>query len=402
MNKTAPLLLAATIGLTTAVADETRNFGLELLQQTAKAQQGNICISPYSAAGTLRLLEPGAAHETLAQIKTLLSGTSGLQTLAEKTTLSLETANRIYVDSQLPLNAAYKAAVPKGAATSIDFQNNPGAARATIHQWISQVTHQRIENILPSGSIVQNTRLVAVNAVCFKNKWEMEFLADNTKPEAFTLTDGTVKQVPMMHHSFRFPCSKTEAYSAIELPYRPDDKALENRTKAKKPWTEGSMIAILPPEGVPVDEFVRKLDAAKLAEIRLDLDKSRTGKNKPVVALSLPKFKYTMDIDMQQTLIALGMKDAFTPNADFSGIASDKTPLQLSAVYQKCLISVDEEGTEAAAATAAVAFWEGGPVEMKTDHPLVLRFDRPFVWIVVADRDAPSSTPLFMGIVREP
>lgn len=402
MNKTAPLLLAATIGLTTAVADETRNFGLELLQQTAKAQQGNICISPYSAAGTLRLLEPGAANETLAQIKTLLSGTSGLQTLAEKTTLALETANRIYVDSQLPLNAAYKAAVPKGAVTSIDFRNNPGAARDTINQWISQVTHQRIENILPSGSIVQNTLLVAVNAVCFKNKWEMEFLPDHTKPEAFTLTDGTVKQVPMMHHSFRFSCSKTEAYSAIELPYRPDDKALENRTKAKKPWTEGSMIAILPPEGVSVDEFVRKLDAAKLAEIRLDLDKSRTGKNKPVVALSLPKFKYTMDIDMQQTLIALGMKDAFTPNADFSGIASDKTPLQLSAVYQKCLISVDEEGTEAAAATAAVAFFGGGLFEMKTDHPLVLRFDRPFVWIVVADRDDPTCTPLFMGIVREP
>ncbi|OCA04132.1 hypothetical protein AC781_00065 [Akkermansia glycaniphila] len=230
----------------------------------------------------------------------------------------------------------------------------------------------------------------------------MEFLPDNTKPEAFTLTDGTVKQVPMMHHSFRFTCSKTEAYSAIELPYMPDDKAIENREKVKKPWTKGSMIAILPPEGVSVDEFVSKLDASKLTEIRRHLNKTRIESKRPVVALALPKFKYTMDIDMRQTLIALGMKNAFTPNADFSGISSDKTPLQLSAAYQKCLISVDEEGTEAAAATAAVAFWGDGPVEMRTDHPLVLRFDRPFVWIVVADRDEPTCTPLFMGIVREP
>lgn len=388
------LLICSMMGLGTAFASDGQKFDIDLLQQVSKTAKGNVCISPYSAASCLSLLTPGAGGNTLKQMQAVLGDTSGLAAIPTITELSLETANRVYINTDFPIAPAYAAALPKDSVVNIDFSGQPDPSRITINKWVEGVTHDRIKDLLPPNSINPMTRLVAVNAIYMKDKWMSPFKAAQTTNRDFKRDNGAVKQVPTMFQSSILPCVVTKEYSAISLDYRPGEgKNIEGKTI-------GAMIAILPPEGVSVDDFVRSLTPDSLANIRKSLNNARnTEGEKPTVELFMPKFKFEADSDLSEPLKNMGMDDAFGENADFSKMTTTKMPLYVSAVYQKCFVAVDEDGTEAAAATAAVMMMRSAMVPKER---ISFALDRPFVWMIVPDRDSTDSPALFMGIVREP
>ncbi len=388
------LFICSMMGLGTALASDAQKFDIALLQQVSKTAKGNVCVSPYSAASCLSLLTPGAGGNTLKQMQAVLGDTSGLAAVPSVTGLSLETANRVYINTDFPIAPAYAAALPKDSVVNIDFSSQPDPSRLTINKWVEGVTHDRIKDLLPPNSITQMTRLVAVNAIYMKDKWMSPFKANQTSTRDFKLENGTVKQVPTMFQTASFPCVVTKEYSAISLDYRPGEGKERDKT------TIGTMVAILPPEGVAIDDFVRSLTPDGLANILKSLSNSRkTEWEKPDVELFMPKFKFEADSDLSDPLKNMGMTDAFDGNADFSKMTTTKMPLYVSAVYQKCFVAVDEDGTEAAAATAAVLMARSAPMPVER-----IRFslDRPFVWMILPSQEAATAPALFMGIVREP
>lgn len=387
------LFICSMMGLGTAMASDDQKFDLDLLQQVSKTAKGNVCVSPYSAASCLSLLTPGAGGNTLKQMQAVLGDTSGLAAIPTITELSLETANRIYINTDFPIAPAYAAALPKDSVVNIDFSEQPDPSRLTINKWVEGITHDRIKDLLPPNSITPMTRLVAVNAIYMKDKWMSPFKSNQTTNRDFKRENGPVKQVPTMFQSAILPCVVTKEYSAISLDYRPSGKPHDKATI-------GAMIAILPPEGVSVDDFVRSLTPDALANIRKSLNNARNNEGeKPTVELFMPKFKFEADSDLSDPLKNMGMADAFDGNADFSKMTTTKMPLYVSAVYQKCFVAVDEDGTEAAAATAAVLMARSAPMPVER---ISFALDRPFVWMIVSDRDSTVSPALFMGIVREP
>jgi len=223
---------------------------------------------------------------------------------------------------------------------------------------------------MPPGSVDPSTRMVLANAVYFKAAWQEAFGEKMTSDEPFTLLDGSQVQVPTMQPDGGIPVrvGSGDGYQAVALPYKGE---------------LAEMVIILPDQG-GFESVESTLDAAKFAAILEELGPSH-------LTLYLPRFEFTVDFDLKQVLSAMGMPLAFDEfNADFSNI----TKVERLYVYQalhKAYVLVNEEGTEAAAATI---FGEA-PVSL----PQELRIDRPFIFII---RDVPTGTILFVGRVLNP
>jgi serpin B len=214
------------------------------------------------------------------------------------------------------------------------------------------------------------TRLVLTNAIYFNAAWEYPFEEDATYSGAFYLLDGGEVTVPMMTQMESFKYTEGDGYQAVELPY--DGREL-------------SMVILLPGEG-HFGAFESSLDADLVAAIIEDLESGE-------VALTMPKFEFESEFGLKQTLAAMGMPIAFTGEADFSGMTGSRE-LSIAEVIHKAFVSVDEAGTEAAAATAVVmelTAMPGEPVEVTIDHP--------FIFLI---RDIETGTILFIGRVVDP
>jgi serpin B len=250
----------------------------------------------------------------------------------------------------------------------LDFMADPEAARATINAWVSAETADRIRDLLQPGTILPTTRLVLTNAIYFSAAWAEPFPKTATREGDFHLLDGSVVKAPLMSHRADFGYAAGDGYEAVELLY--DGKEL-------------SMVVLLPAEG-RFEEFEASLDAPKLTGILAALLPRD-------IQLTMPRFSSESELGLVETLRALGMSDAFTPGvADFSGIDGTRD-LFISGVVHKAFVSVDEDGTEAAAATAVII----GIVSV----PQPVRADRPFIFLV---RDIPTGAILFLGRVLSP
>jgi serpin B len=254
----------------------------------------------------------------------------------------------------------------------LDFKAAPEPSRATINAAIAQQTHDKITDLLPNGSIDTDTRMVLANAIYFNAKWAAPFEKENTRDGTFTPEQGSPVTVPMMTHQANYAYLAGQGFQAIGLPYRGGV----------------SMLAILP-------------DAGQLAAFEAGLDEARLqsivdGLANRQVLLTMPKFEYHSDsISLRDQLIALGMADAFDPDAaDFSGM-DGKRDLFIGNGFHKAMVRVDEEGTEAAAATAV----NMQATSALIDPPLTLALDRPFVYLI---RDDATGALLFMGRVANP
>jgi serpin B len=360
-------------------------FALDLYQALKTGEPGNFLYSPYCLSLALAMAYAGARGETEKQMADVLHFTLGqAKTHQGFNYLGLELARRPKATAadDFKLNIANAAwgqnedkflktyldtlAVNYGAGLrTADFNRAPEEARQSINRWVSDETAGKIPELISDVNDIDGATLVLTNAIYFNAKWAYPFNPANTDGGAFTLLDGTAVTVPMMQQTMAFNYLENPDYQAIELPYKDQ---------------ESSMVVLLPREG-RYSEFENSLNAEKVAEIIAALERK-------TVRVSMPKFSYSSGYKLNQTLIDMGMPAAFG-GADFSGI-SGGSDLFISNVGHKTIISVDERGTEAAAA-AYVAILGIPNIEFT--------MDRPFIFLI---RDNPTGTILFAGRVMNP
>ncbi len=255
----------------------------------------------------------------------------------------------------------------------LDFINEPDESRITINDWVSEQTEERINDLIAPGGVTPLTRLVLTNAIYFNAAWESQFFEEATTDLPFYLLDGGSVTVPMMRQTESFGYMEGDDYQAVELPY--DGEEL-------------SMVILLLAEG-KFTEFENNLDYQQADRIIGNLKDKR-------VRLTMPKFEFESDFSLKQVLSALGMAEAFSGSADFSGMTGNND-LFIGDVVHKAFVSVDENGTEAAAATAVMMVTSApGP---KPEEPVTVTIDRPFIFLI---RDIETGAILFIGRVVNP
>ena len=256
----------------------------------------------------------------------------------------------------------------------LDFISAPEESRITINNWVSDQTEGRIEDLIPQGLINALTRLVLTNAIYFNAAWQYPFPEDMTEDSPFYLLDGGEVIVPMMRQAESFGYAEGDVYQAVQLLY--DGGELPG---------ELSMVILLPRAG-HFEAFEGSLDAQQVDGIIGSLEYRQ-------VTLAMPKFEFESEFSLRETLSAMGMPIAFSGGADFSGMTGNRD-LFIAEVIHKAFVSVDEAGTEAAAATAVVMELTAVPGE-----PVEVTIDRPFIFLI---RDIETGAILFVGRVVNP
>jgi serpin B len=370
-------------------------FAFDLYQVLGEGE-GNLFFSPYSISLALAMTYAGARGETERQMANTLHLVLPQDRLHPAfNRLDLELARRgegaegkdgegfrLHIVNATWGQEGYEflpefldvLAENYGAGLRIlDFASAPEKSRVIINDWVSEETENRIEDLIPQGAIDGTTRLVLTNAIYFNAAWHEPFGESATHDEPFYLLNGEMVDVPMMHQTAEFGYAAGQGYQAVELPY--DGREL-------------SMVILLPDEG-GFGSFEESLDADVVGQAVAKL-----GRRK--IILTMPKFEFESDFSLSEVLKTLGMPDAFSGAADFSGM-TDGRDLFISDVIHKAFVSVDEEGTEAAAATAVIMAELAAPVE--EEEPLEVTIDRPFVFLI---RDIETGAILFVGRTVNP
>jgi serpin B len=383
-------------------AKAANDFTTRLYAKVRRAP-GNVMISGTSVRQALGIVTLGAAKDTEREMATALafpterarrSAVAIAETLAweeARGSAELKLANRIWIEQSFTVKpdftAAANAAFGAGVA-SVDFAHGSDAARRTINTWASDATAHKIDNLLAEGAVDPRTRLVIANALYFKARWSSTFPANATKTEPFTgfaasgasaanAGNGAKTDVSMMHETSMHRFARTASARVLEMRY--DGSQL-------------SMLLVLPDDPAPaaLAKLEESLSGDTFASWTSALQSSR-------VNVSLPRFKFEAGGPLEPALQELGMRTAFGAKADFSGIAepANGERLQITRVVQRTYVSVDENGTEAAAATGAgmsVTAAVLGPIaDFKADHPFLF-----FVY------DASRGRILFAGRVTAP
>ncbi|XP_007901251.1 leukocyte elastase inhibitor isoform X2 [Callorhinchus milii] len=330
------------------------NFTLELFKKLNGNKNGNVFFSPLSVSAALGMVYLGAKGNTATQMGRVLHfsetddihcGFQALQDAFNKpnSTYLLTVANQLYVDKTYNLLPEFVASIRKLYQTDlepVDFIKATEEARKQINSWIETKTNGKIQNLLDEGSIDDLTRLVLVNAIYFKGNWMTQFQKANTIERPFRITQNETKPMQMMHCRKRFniTCIKEIQCKILELPY------MNN---------ELSMIVLLPEDIRDNSTGLEQLEKGLTLDTLMDWT-SPERMHMVEVAVALPKFKLEDQFDLESTLSDMGMRDAFDDTlADFSGM-TEKNDLVLSKVVHKAYVEINEEGTEAAAATAVV------------------------------------------------
>ena len=365
------------------VVSSNNQFALELYSELSKTEQGNVFFSPYSLFSTLAILYEGAYDETAQQIKELLylpeadilrPNYAHLFNLINKPNKAYElnTTNALWLDENFPVKEEYIDIVTSyyGADVfNLNISGDPEGARQTINSYIEEKTNGRIKDTLPPNSLNHNTVFVVTNTIYFKGKWLIEFDKSDTTEEDFFVTPDQVIKVNMMHiYDEQFNYGESEEAQILELPYK--GEAL-------------SMLIILPFESL---SDIEPLTYEKLNELIASMGEA-------TLSVHIPKFKFTTRYELKKTFISLGMQAPFDlASANFSNISPVGSNLYITEIYHKAFIRVDEEGTEAAASSAAV----GGCTKAVT---IEFRADHPFIFII---QHKETGTILFMGKVTNP
>jgi serpin B len=368
------------------------------LYQKIKDGQGNMLFSPYSISQALAMVYAGARETTAQQMADALYFTLGqdrLNPAFNSLALDLEKRSSLPISSEseevgFQLNVANAiwgqkgyAFLPEyldllaqnyGAGLQVaDFAKAPDAAVREINRWVSQATNERIPQILEA--LDPDTRLVLANAVYFNALWEKQFDEKATKTEPFYLLDGQAKDAPLMRQTEHFMYTEGEAYQAVELPYANPDFA---------------MLIVLPKEG----QF-QAIEAGLTSEMVQEITQGFQDKE---VILTMPRFRFeTPALSLGDALAGMGMPEAFSDNANFSGISLEKPGLKIDDIVHKAFIEVNEKKTEAAGVT--VAIMEAASLQPTAPPPVEMRIDRPFIFLI---RDTQTNTILFVGRLLEP
>lgn len=369
-------------------------FAMDLYAKLAE-QGKNIFYSPYSISTALAMTYGGARGETARQMAGTLHFTMGqaaihpaFGTLIEDLNASgrrgdqrmfeLVVANAIWCQTGFPFQADFKDLVKahySAGLNDVDFAEATEQARQTINAWVAEQTKDKIKDLIARGLLDAMTRLVLTNAIYFKSSWAGQFTKRATRDQAFHLAAGGDVIVPMMHQVQRMGYMEGDGFQMVEIPYA--EHLL-------------SMLVLLPVETSGLSEFEKTLTADKL-------DRWLKAMKDRRIELFLPRFKSTSQFSLSKVLKAMGMSDAFSPiAADFSGMTTVQK-LFISEVIHKAYVDVNEEGTEAAAATAVVM--KAGSAAPRLEEPVIFRADHPFVFII---RHRQTGSILFVGRLADP
>lgn len=379
---------------TPTLGDYVLNFSVDLYKQLlAENKPGeNIFFSPLSIAAALSMVLAGARNKTAQELRALLHVKGEESVLQEHFSkffgglskyapdICVYVANRMYSTQELVIQSGYLSLLEhsyRATLRSVDFKNNHEKVRLEANAWVSEQTASKIQNLLPLGSIDSGTVLILLNAIYFKGFWESPFPSWSTRSEKFYLDSHTSMEVDMMFQkeSYKIGHCKELKARALELPYR---------------GGKASMIIILPDDTEGLSLLEKSLSSTALSALINGLGEAQE------VKLSVPKFKLERDFCLKHTLQALGVKDLVDASvADLSGIFESGKPA-VSDVIHKAFIEVDEEGTEAAAATAVMMCGSCGPTP-QTIPPFVV--DHPFMFLL---KSKEPDVILFVGSVRKP
>jgi serpin B len=390
---------------TSAAADDA--FGMDLYRRLGADQQ-NLVFSPASIAAALQMALVGARGSTAAQLMAALhlgpadpagptsppedagpadAARDGLRLLStviaagQDPALVLRAPNTLWIQSGLPLAPRFTGSLQDVAAAAVhetDFRTQPQQARSAINELIAEQTAGKITNLLGRDAVSAATRLVLANAVYLKAPWAFPFTASATRDAPFHPEPGTDLAVPMMHRTADLPYLRGDGHQAVLLPYKNSSLAM----------------AVVLPDG-PLPALTQRSASAQPPSAAPGLAPLLAGAERQRVALTLPKFRQRTSASLIPVLRQLGIRDAFTGAADFSGITTAE-PLQINAVAHQAYIDVDEQGTEAAAATAVGM----RPMALRREpDPIPLTVDRPFLFAIL---DTTTGLPLFLGQVTRP
>ena len=370
----------------------TTKFAFSLYQQLVSESEGNLFLSPASIAIALGMTYLGARQNTASEMKEVLhfkdvadehlhpsfgDMLTALQSTDGK--YALHTANRLYCEQSFKLLDEFASVTKshyKAEMAAVDFKRNHEGVRREINQWVEEQTRQKIQDLLAEGVLNPLVRLVLVNAVYFKGDWSSKFKESATKDGDFHVSSGRTVQVPLMYQKadFNIGYNKDLESYILELPY------VDNKL---------SMFVILPKSLDGLEQLQKRLKSQHL----LNPEREFVMRAKKV-QVTLPRFKLEQSFSLGDSLSAMGMRDMFDiTKADFSGI-DGAGQLFVSKVVHKAFIEVNEEGSEAAAATAVVMMLRSMPApdpEFKADHP--------FLFFI---RENTTKAILFFGKLAEP
>lgn len=368
-------------------------FSQGLYGKIAAGQSDNVFFSPISVTYALSMTWAGArgdtakemadalhfsvdapkVHAALDALDLALAGRGKGATGKDGEAFRLRVVNSVWGERDTAFEAPFldTLATDYGAGVNlVDFVNQADPSRVKINDWVAQQTEGKIKELLAKGTVTPDTQMVLVNAVYFNGAWLHPFEATGTHDQTFHAASGDVTAA-MMHVSEHFGYAKGDGFEAVSLPYA--DTNLE-------------LVVVMPPAGGSLATLEPTLDAAHLGSTFSSMKSTS-------LYLSMPKFKIAGDtISLKSALQALGIHHAFA-DADFSGICK-KPGLAIGDVLHKAYVDVDENGTEAAAATAV-----GVGATSVGEPPLTVSVDRPFAFFL---RDVPTNTILFAGHVTDP
>ncbi len=381
-------------GATNLVKDflisSSNNFGFNFYRKINSVKNSeNTFFSPYSISSALSMVYEGANGETAEQIGEVFGFTADssarraanaaiyndLNSTSEKFTLQVANSlwaekSYVFLDEYISVLKNYYAA----EANNLDFFNNPDESRKTINSWVEEKTKNKIKDLFPSRSIENDTKLVLANAIYFKGKWADQFDKENTEKSDFYIDVSNAIQVDMMNRSgedSKYNYFENTDLQAIEMPYEGDKLAM----------------TILLPKKNDLATISSYLSAEEITKIHSEMTEEK-------INLSIPKFTLKTKYFMNQNLMEMGMPIAFSNDADFSGMTGDFS-LKIGLVIHQAFVEVNEEGTEAAAATGVSMVLKSAmptpPIQFIADHP--------FIFMI---RDTKTGNILFLGEVLRP
>lgn len=374
----------------------TNNFAIKLYSLLREPEK-NLFFSPFSIFTALAMVYAGARGSTANQIETTLHIPLDQHKfhMVLKNLLRILLSEESYKDTELSI--AYLMCVKEGYAllekflwTIEDSYNAPvwkldfslvEDSCIKINHWVAEQTRGKISNII--DSINKDMRLILINAIYFKGMWENTFDKNYTKEENFTLVSGKKVKVPMMHQTKKFSYLEDDQFQILEMPYKGN---LIYGTHERI-----SMVIFLPKHFKNVSELEPLLTIEKIEEYLSILREKYTKK----VKVFIPRFTIKMKYKLTRALSELGITDAFTKNANFSGISKEPV-IFISEVIHKAFVEVNERGTEAAAVTTIGVV--GASIGPKKEPPL-FRADHPFIFLI---QDSQTKTILFIGKLMNP
>ena len=370
--------------------NSSNEFSFEMYQELMDGDE-NVFFSPYSITTALGMAYEGARGKTATEMenvldipkdnKTRLEMMKELQSMLNEKgdSYDLSTANAYWLREDGSLREDYKDAIENfylAYGKKLDFAGDPAGSVDIINNWVEEQTNDKIKDLLSETDIDPMTYLILTNAIYFKSDWKYQFDESASEEMDYHKSDGSNVKTDMMHmcdDSIDLNYASNSDVQLLQLPY-------ENN--------EITMYVMLPKEN----------DIGSV-ESNLDISFLNTLKNELVpqhVDLHLPKFKFELKYRLKKMLVDMGMPTAFSAGADFTGISDDAAGLYIDEVIHQSFVEVNEEGTEAAAATAVVmkeysAQPSSGPIEFRADHP--------FIFFIEHEE---SGQILFMGKVENP